>query len=96
VRNCVATPFTCACFDQVLRSDVTLLRRAVPRCAVPCCAGVLNAIQVSALFVRLTKLVSSRSLRPRDMLALPSILPQVGSCDLTVTVNVTLTVISDC
>jgi hypothetical protein len=45
--------------------------------AVGGCAGVLNHIQVSALFVRLTKLVSSKQLRPRDMLALPSLLPQV-------------------
>lgn len=39
--------------------------------------GVLNHIQVAALFVRLTKLASNKQLRPRDMLALPSMLPQV-------------------
>lgn len=50
-------------------------------CCCCCCCflllGVLNHIQVAALFVRLTKLISTKQLRPRDILALPSLLPQV-------------------
>jgi hypothetical protein len=38
----------------------------------------MNQIHVNALFGRLVKLVGSGNVRPLDMLALPSMLPQVG------------------
>lgn len=48
-------------------------------CCFCCCSGALNHIQVAALLVRLTKMLSKKQLRPRDMLALPSVLSQVSS-----------------
>jgi hypothetical protein len=63
-------------------SDVpeTSLESALCLCLCPVlvpCAGGLNSIQVAAVFVRLTKLVVRQQLRPRDMLALQSVLSQV-------------------
>jgi len=42
----------------------------------------MNHIHINALFGRLVKLVANKQLRPKDMLALPALLPQVGCWSL--------------